>query len=157
VDSQPWRDPSLLHRHFLAKGYLTYLIETSPGESVAAKQRLYMELAVALARQTVANRRSIDACSASSGPCALFPQVAVWQQTKPAVRKTGFGVEAIVGLAALYCLLLLSGQVNKSSGSWFGAGKRLSPRAASVPATPYGMLPEITYRSQASRRSRRGR
>lgn len=159
VDSQPWRDPSLFHRHFLAEGYLTYLIETSPSESIAAKQRLYMQLTVALSRQAVANREAIDACSASAEPCKLPELIAAWRpEPQPVLpRKKSFGAEAAVAMAAIYCLLLLCGQVKRSSASWFSESKTVSPRAACVPTTPYGMLPEITFRSRASRQMRRGR
>lgn len=158
VDSQPGRDPSLFHRHFLAKGYLTYLIETSPSESLAAKQQLYIQLTVALARQAVTQRVSIDHCSASSGHYSLPAQIVAWRPTPQPVepKSQPFGAQAAVGLAAIYCLLLLCGQAKKSSVA-FGEVKRMAPRGTCVPATPYGMLPEMTYRSQVSRRSRRGR
>lgn len=158
VDSQPWRDPSLFHRHFLAEGYLTYLIETSPGESLAAKQQLYIQLTVALARQVIAERDSIDRCSASSGHYSLPAQIAAWRPIpKPVGEKKSFCGEAAVALAAIYCLLLLCGQAKRPSGTRVGEAKRMAPRGTCVPATPYGMLPEITYRSQASRRAKRGR
>lgn len=158
VDSQPWRDPSLFHRHFFAEGYLTYLIETSPGESLVAKQRLYIQLSIALSRQAVANRDAIDRCSASSRDYSLPAQIAAWRPTlQPAREGKSFCGEAAVALAAIYCLLLLCGQAKKSSVAGVGEAKRMAPRGTCVPATPYGMLPEITYRSQASRRSRRGR
>lgn len=156
VDSLPGRDRSLLHRHFLAKGYLTFLIETSPEESVVTKQRHYIQLSAALSRQAVANRDAIEACSASSGEYRLPPQLVAVREPQPAVQKASFGVEAAAAMAAVYCLLLLCGQMRKSGG-WSRETRPLAQRSACVPATPHGMLPEITFRSQASRKARRGR
>lgn len=155
VDSQQGRNPSLFHRHFLAKGYLTYLIETSPSESLVAKQRLYIQLSAAMSRQAVTHRESIESCSASSQRCQLPREVVAWREPEHLVQKASFGVEAAVGMAAVYCLLLLCGHLRKSSGGWLREGKRAAAHSACVPATPYGMLPELTYRSRASRQSRR--
>lgn len=158
VDSLPGRDASLFHRHFLARGYLTYLIETSPEQSAAAKQRLYIQLSMALSRQAVTHRKRIESCSASSKTCRLPEQVAVWREPRPPVAgKASLGAEAMIGMAALYCLLLLSGQLKRSTVVWAREYRPLAPRGSYVPGTPFGVLPEITYRSRASRLSKRGR
>ncbi len=158
VDSLPGRNPSLFHRRFLAKGYLTYLIETSPEESPAAKQRHYIQLSMSLARQAVAHRERIEACSAAGRQHELPEQVAGWRERRsPVAQKAAFGVEAVVGMAALYCLLLLSAQMKRPMARWRREERLLAPRRACVPATPFGVLPEITCRSRASRQGRRGR
>lgn len=158
IDSQPGRNLSLLHRYCAARGYLSYLVETSPAESASEKREMYCSVSIALTRRAVAAREAIDACSASANGYELPAQLVGWHRSRPARQIGQVGVQVGVVLAALYCLLLVCGRrTTLPEGSPVAVRVRYRPMTDTAPVTPHGLVPELTCRSRVSRRIRRAR